>query len=341
MPPSAMPGSDIRITYSELVAMLYSIFIRNGTSAEVGEVLAHNCAGAERDGAKSHGVFRMRGYVNSLRSGWVDGKVDFRAELAAPAYLRVDCALGFAQPAVSRLRARIVELARAQGIALVALRNSHHFGALWPDVEPFAADGLVAMAFLNSVKRVVPHGGHAPVYGTNPMAFAVPRAGTRPIVFDQASSAMAYGDIKIAARDGHPIPPGSGVDKHGIETTDPAAIVDGGHLLPFGSYKGSSIAMMVEVLAAAVTGGQFSFEVDWSAHSGAEIPRTGELLILIDPDLADAIFADRIETLVATLRQAGQDRLPADRRYRNRDATERHGIPLSADEMASLRALQA
>ncbi len=338
---TATPASGVvHIPYEDLVALLAAILRRSGTSEWVADILARNCAGAERDGSKSHGLFRVPGYVSTLASGWVDGHAEPLVEDVSGAFLRVDAMNGFTQPALARATPLLLEKVEKSGIALAAIRRSHHFGALWPDVEPFARRGLVAIAFVNSFACVVPIGGHAPVYGTNPIAFAAPRAGGDPIVFDQAASALANGDVRIAAREGRSVPPGSGVDRNGDPTTDPKAILAGGALLPFGGYKGAALAMMVEILAAALTGGQFSFEVDWSGHPGAETPMTGELVILIDPEAGAGVhFLDRVETLVGRIRDAGQERLPGDRRYRLRRQAEQFGIPVAASLIQEFEAL--
>lgn len=328
------------IAFDDLVALLEAIFVKAGTAPGVAAILARNCASAERDGSKSHGLFRVPGYLSTLASGWVDGKAEPVVEDVAAAFVRVDARNGFAQPALAAGTPLLLEKVKACGIALLAVRQSHHFGALWPDVEPFARQGLVALSFVNSFACVVPIGGSKPVYGTNPIAFAAPRAGGDPIVFDQAASALANGDVRIAAREGRSLPPGSGVDRTGAPTTDPKAILDGGALLPFGGYKGAALAMMVEILAAALTGGQFSFEVDWSAHPGAETPKTGQLLIVIDPDAgAGRSFVDRVETLVGRIADAGQERLPGDRRYALRRRAAEIGIPIAPALLKELSAL--
>lgn len=334
-------AETVRISYPELADLLKRIFIRHGTSEHVAGILAANCAAAERDGSESHGIFRIPGYLSTLASGWVDGKAEPVVEDVAPSFLRADARNGFAQPALALARLLLVEKVRATGIALLAIRDSHHFAALWPDVEPFAREGLVALSFVNSFACVVPHGGRSAVFGTNPLAFAAPREGGDPLVFDQAASSMANGDVRIAAREGRQLPPGTGVDAEGRPTTDPRAVLDGGALLPFGGHKGSSVAMMIELLAAALTGGNFSFEFDWSTHPGAETPRTGQLLIVIDPakGAGAAGFARRVEDLVRTVREAGQERMPGDRRYRRRQEAERDGIPVRAAELAKLRDL--
>jgi delta1-piperideine-2-carboxylate reductase len=333
-------GSTTRITFTALVALLQRIFERHGTSAQVAAILAHNCASAERDGAHSHGVFRMPGYLSTLASGWVDGQAEPQVTDVASGFVRVDACNGFAQPALEAARALLVEKARSAGIALLAIHNSHHFAALWPDVEPFAEEGLVALSVVNSMTCVVPHGADRPLFGTNPIAFAAPRADGAPIVFDLATSAIAHGDVQIAARKGERLPPGMGVDGLGQPTQDPKAILEGGALLPFGGHKGSALSMMVELLAAALTGGNFSFEFDWSDHPGARTPWTGQLLIVIDPSKTSGqAFAERSQELVRQMHAAGLRRLPGDRRHRTRAKAAQEGIVLEAGELQRLQAM--
>ncbi|HEY4199113.1 MAG TPA: Ldh family oxidoreductase [Devosiaceae bacterium] len=328
------------ISYADLVALLRAVFGHNGCSEAVAAVLAENCAMGERDGSLSHGIFRVDGYLSSLASGWVDGHAEPVVEDASPAFCRADARNGFAQPALAAARPLLVEKARHNGVAVLAIRNSHHFGALWPDIEPFAREGLIALSVVNSFACSVPYGAQSPVFGTNPIAFAAPRTGADPIVFDMATSSMANGDVQIAAREGRQLPPGSGVDSQGRPTTDPNAVLNGGALVPFGGHKGSALSMMIELLGAALTGGKFSFEVDWSEHKGAQTPHTGQLLIVFDPAFGGGLpFADRANDLVARMREAGLTRLPAERRYRHRREAETTGIPIAPTALARLRAL--
>ena len=261
-------------------------------------------------------------------------------EDVASGFVRVDAANGFAQPALAAARALLVEKARSAGIAVLAIRNSHHFAALWPDVEPFAYEGLVALSVVNSMTCVVPHGADRPLFGTNPIAFAAPRADGEPIVFDLATSAIAHGDVQIAAQKGERLPAGMGVDSLGQPTEDPKAILEGGALLPFGGHKGSALSMMVELLAAALTGGNFSFEFDWKNHPGAKTPWTGQLLIVIDPSkAAGQNFAERSQELVRQMHSVGLKRLPGDRRHHQRAQSNAQGIQLNAQTLANLREL--
>ena len=198
----------------------------------------------------------------------------------------------------------------------------------------------MALSVVNSMTCVVPHGARKPLFGTNPIAFAAPCAGHAPIVFDMATSAIAHGDVQIAAGKGEQLPEGMGVDSKGQPTCDPQAILEGGALLPFGGHKGSALSMMVELLAAALTGGNFSFEFDWSQHPGAKTPWTGQLIILIDPSKAQGNrFAERSRELVEQMQAVGLNRMPGERRYREREASARDGVSVTVDEFERLQAL--
>lgn len=331
--------AETTISFEDLVSLLRRVFTQAGVSESNAGALAMTCAQCERDGSLSHGIFRIPGYLGSLRSGWVDGRAVPSVEDVGPAVVRVDARNGFAQPALAAARPLLLDKVRCCGSALLAIRDSHHFSALWPDVEPFAREGLVAMSFVTGLACVIPPGGRRPVFGTNPMAFAAPVAGADPLVFDHATSALSNGDVRIAAREGHTVGPGAGVDRHRQPTVDPKAILDGGALLPFGGHKGASIILMIEILASALTGGAFSAEVDFSRHPGAETPRTGQLLLVVDPQRGgNDLFAHRVRQLLDSVREAGQERLPGDRRYARRKLSD-EGIPISHAQLTELTVL--
>lgn len=309
----------ITLTLDALKALLARIFAVNGCSDEVATILADNCARAELARSYSHGIFRIDGYVSTLRSGWVDGRADPRVHETAPGALLVDAVNGFAQPALAAARPEFVRRIRANGIAFLAIRDSHHFGALWPDVTPFAEEGLIAISMVNSFACSIPAGARAPLLGTNPLAFAAPVEEAAPFVFDFATTSMANGDVQIAAREGRDVPPGTGVDASGNPTCDPRAILDGGSLIPFGGHKGSAVSLMIEIMVAGLTGGQFSAEVDWSNHPGAQTPRTGQVFIGIDPAHAgQGGFATRAANFMRQLSEAGFETYPGYRRWQER-----------------------
>jgi delta1-piperideine-2-carboxylate reductase len=330
------------VSVDELTDLVVRVFLRHGVSAENAGPVAETVVAAERDGALSHGLLRLPGYVSTLKSGWVDGRAVPVVTDAARGLVATDANNGFAQPAL-RASARLLrDKARNQGIAAAAIRDSHHFAALWPDIEPFAADGFIALAMVNGRARMAVWDGRRKILGTSPMGFACPRPGRLPLVWDQASSVIAQGEVLLAAERGETLPQGVALDTDGKLTTDPRAMLDGGSLVPFAGYKGSSIAFMIEIMAGALTGGCFGFEDRSGDYPGAQTPKAGQTVILIDPlRVPGNRYFERIESLFAALAESGVERLPAERRYARREKALRDGIAISDDQWAKLYELLA
>jgi len=315
----------------------------HGVSEEQTRAIATTVTNAERDDCKSHGLFRVPGYVKSVLSGKVDVKAVPQIRDLAAGVIQVDGMHGFSPLALEMGRAPLVERARSQGIAALAVINAHHFAALWPEVEPLAEQGLAAFAFVDSFSYVAPAGGSKPLYGTNPMAFAWPRENHPPLVFDQATSASARGEIQIHLRDGKPIPEGWAIGPDGQPTTDPETALAGAQL-PFGGYKGAALSLMVELLAGALVGDVFSFEATARDNRDGGPPEGGELIIAIDPSrcvpsgMRSGQLA-RAEALFAQVLAQDGTRLPSDRRYAARLTTPTEGISIPASLDETLRAL--
>jgi delta1-piperideine-2-carboxylate reductase len=295
------------------------------------EAIAAHIAGCERDGCPSHGLLRLPGYCIAASSGRVDGHAVAVVERTAPGVLRVDGRGGFALPALRAVFEEHAALARSQGVAILAMRNAFHFGALWADVEPYAEAGLAALNAVNSQAYVAPFGANARVFGTNPIAFAFPRADGPPLVFDMATSASARGEIMMARIRGERITEGLAVTPEGAPTTDPEQALAGSQLPFGGGHKGASIGLMVELLAAAMTGGNLSREVEPAPEgTGGQPGNAGQLIVAFDPVASGGDeAASRAALLCRLLHEAGVDRLPGDRRGEMRNRHMREGVPVA------------
>ncbi|MEQ8504444.1 MAG: Ldh family oxidoreductase [Rhodospirillales bacterium] len=327
-------GDGKQLTLGEVHDLAFNCLAANGCDDANAQAIADNMTAAERDGSESHGLFRLPGYIASLRSGKVDGKASPRVDDAAPGVVRVDGAGGFAPLALEAGHKPLITKARTQGIAALALVRIHHFAALWPEVEALAREGLVALACTSTLPFAAPAGGAKALFGTDPVAFAWPRKDGPPVVFDMATTAMARGEVMIAAREGHDVPLGVGLDGDGQPTRDPKSILDEGVMLPFGGYKGSAISMMVELFAGALIGEVFSFQAGEADNRDGGPSRGGELILAMDParlsggsdwmDQGEALFQRMLDAGAAP----GAVRLPGDRRYVNREKTPRDGITI-------------
>lgn len=320
----------MKIAVGELQSLVEQVLVRHGVAAARGPLLAATIVAAERDGSRSHGLQRLAGYVSSLSCGWVDGAAEPLVDEPGPGLLKVDSRNGFAQVALAEAAPRLRAMAAQHGSAIMTTANGHHFAALWPDIEPLAADGYIALTMVNTRARMVVWQGTRKVLGTNPMAFACPRKSAPPVVWDQASSVMSQGDVLLASAVKRPLPDGVGVDTAGKATTDPDAVLKDGALLPYGGIKGGSLAFMIEVLAT-LGGARFGFEDDSGKIPGAVTSNAGQFLLLIDPRRFGDSFLDRIEALIEQLRDAGTGRLPGDLRYERRRIAERDGIDVTPE----------
>lgn len=329
--------TSVTLSLGEVEELARRCLLANGCDGPNAAAVAANVSAAERDGSHSHGLFRLPGYVASLRSGKVNGKanprVDTKEGSLPPGVVRVDGDGGYAPLAHERSRPLLAERARAQGVAALALVNVHHFSALWVKVEAAAREGLAVFACTVYTPSVAPAGAREAFCGTNPIAFGWPRGpGRPPLVFDQATAAMARGEVAIAARDGRTLPPGVGLGPDGQPSTDPKAVLEG-VLLPFGGYKGSALAMMAELLSAGLIGEGFSFEAARYDQKDGGPPRGGEFMLALDP----AGFGDpegwlaHAEGFFAELTALEGVRLPGDRRYANRARSPQEGVQVPED----------
>jgi (2R)-3-sulfolactate dehydrogenase (NADP+) len=167
-------------------------------------------------------------------------------------------------------------------VAVAAVHRSHHVGAAGYHVAELARRGLVGLLFANTPAGIAPWGGHRAVFGTNPIAVAAPRTQDPPLVIDLSMSRVARGRVMVAQRAGAQIPDDWAVDAEGRSTTDPHRAM-GGSMRPMGDAKGAALALMVEVLAAGLTGAQLGVDAtSFFAAEGAP-PRIGQLLIAIAP----------------------------------------------------------
>jgi delta1-piperideine-2-carboxylate reductase len=327
----------VSLTLDQIEELARRAFSSNGCDEANTEALVRTVVTAERDGSLSHGLFRVPGYVASLRSEKVNGNADPTVTHASPVIIKVDGDNGYAPLAIERGVPVLADAAKQFGVALMAVTHTYHFASLWPETEAISSEALIGLACGCYKPMVAPWGGKQPLFGTNPISFAWPRPGRDPVVVDMATAAMAHGEVQIAAREGHSVPPGTGLGPDGEPTTDPNEIVKG-TLLPFGGYKGSAIALMVELLAAGATGERFSFEAAAADNNDGGPPRGGEFMLAISPELvAGPEWAEHAGEFFRRFDAIEGARLPGSRRHNNRRSTAPR--ELDADLVERIRAL--
>ena len=311
--------ATVSLTLDEIFNLAKKTLLANRCDEETATILANLITKAERDGSLSHGLFRLPAYVSGLKSGKINGKARPEVKKISPSVIKVLGNNCLAPMVLNKGLPELIKTAKENGVAVLAINNSHHMAAMWPETEMIAEQGLVAFACTSYKPTVAPAGATKPLFGTNPISFAWPRPGKTPVVYDMATASMAMGEVQVAKREGHKVPLGTGLNKDGKETTDPGEIADGGVLLPFGGYKGSGIAMMVELLAGALVGDNFSYETAAKDNNDGGPPSGGEFILAISPDkLSGNDWNKHSNEFFDKMKSMDGVRLPGERRHKNR-----------------------
>ena len=311
--------ATVPLSLEDIYNLANKTLLANGCDEETSNILSDLIMKAERDGSLSHGLFRLPAYVAGLKSGKINGKNRPKISKITPSVVKVDGNNCLAPMVLNKSLPELIKAAQENGVAVLSITNSHHMAAMWPETEAIAEEGLVAFACTSYKPAVAPAGSIKPLFGTNPISFAWPRKNKPPVVYDMATASMAMGEVQVAKREGHKVPLGTGLTKEGKDTTDPAEIADGGVLLPFGGYKGSGIAMMVELLAGALVGDNFSYETAEKDNNDGGPPSGGEFILAISPDkLSKNNWDEHSSKFFEKMKAMGDVRLPGERRHKNR-----------------------
>jgi (2R)-3-sulfolactate dehydrogenase (NADP+) len=274
-----------------------------GASDEAALSLARATVSANAHGKGSSGFSHLMDYLSALRAGRIVGDAEPVVTSPAPAVIHCDAKGGIAQTGFDLAFDSLSERARTFGLALFAQNGSYTTGELGYYPRRLADSGLVAFAATSGPALMTVAGAKTPVYCTNPIAFAAPLDEGPPLLIDQASSATAFVQLRHYAERGETLPPGWAVDGDGEPTTDPQAALRGA-LLAFGGARGANIALMVEVMAAGLTGANWALDAP-SFISGDRSPGAGLLVIAITPALLAPDLPQRLRLQLDRLTELG------------------------------------
>ncbi len=314
-----------RYSPADLTDLIARVFENSHVAPATARTVAEALVRAEADGISSHGVARVPPYAEQAMNGKVDGFAEPSVTRTAAAVLDVDSRIGFAFPAIRLGLDAAAGIVGETGIVAVSIRNSHHFGVAGHHVEDAARRGLMALAFSNTPAAIAPWGGARALYGTNPIAFACPRADAPPLVIDLSVSTVARGKVVLAAKAGQAIPDDWALDAEGRPTTDPKVALDGS-MAPLGGRtagaKGAALGLMVELLCGALTGSNFGYQGSSFFEPTGAPPSVGHLILVMDPAAfgGGAGTVARAEEMFAEILKEPGTRLPGDSRLARRAA---------------------
>lgn len=319
------------LTLEEIEDIAFRALVKAGASEENARLLAVATAQTEADGIASHGLAYIPIYCEHVQCGKVDGKAQPVASFPAPGVITVDAATGFAHPAIDLGFRSLIEKARTQGVAALAVYNSYNCGVLGYHTRRLAKQGLLAIGFTNAPASIAPVGGSTPVVGTNPFSLAAPDGkGGTAVLIDQSASVIAKSEIMRHARENLPIPPEWALDPDGRPTTDPNLALKGS-MSPAGGYKGVGVALMVEIMAAAMSGATLGINASPFSGTAGGPPKTGQFFLAVEPSLTSGNrFADLLAALVEEMHDQPGVRVPGDGRRAACRRAERKGVKVNA-----------
>ena len=329
----------VTISLDEVGELAVSALSGAGARQDNAASVARSTVAAERDGIRSHGLMYVPVYAEHVACGKVDGAAVPSVERTRPGAIRVDAQSGFAHPAIDAGWGDLMAAARENGVAVMTLHNSYNCGVLGHHAERLAAAGFLGLCFTNAPASIAPIGGRKPVVGTNPFALGVPDGkGGAAFVIDQSASVVAKSEIMLRARHGEPIEPHWALDAEGRPTTD-AALALKGSMAPTGGYKGFGVGLLVEIMAACLSGAVLGKDASPFAGTAGGPPNTGQCFLAFDLDaFSGAAFGEKVTALTAAIAEQEGARLPNTRRWANRARIEREGVTVDVGLMDRIKA---
>ena len=337
------------IPTDSLRSWVRDLFLSMGSHMNEATLAADHLVGANLSGHDSHGVAMLETYVESLQAGFLKLNRSIELVCDSGALVIADGGMGVGQSMAHQAMCVGIERAKTHGIALLGLRNSHHMGRIGHWAEQGMAAGLVSMHFTNAMASapvVAPHGGIDARFVTNPLTIGIPRRDGESVLLDFATSAIAHGKARVAMNAGRAVPAGSVIDACGNGSTDPRVLFDEpvGALRTFAEHKGHALAIVCELLGAALTGGESGRDVNLSKTPGIV---NNMLVILFDPERLGTAesFEREASGFVEWVRSARLDDvgealggilMPGEPERRCREARATH-IPIDSGTLESLR----
>jgi (2R)-3-sulfolactate dehydrogenase (NADP+) len=320
-------ADTIRLSLDEALALCLNAARAAGAREETARAIAISAVDAEAEGQPIVGLSHFIDYLNALEEGRIDGQALPVISRPVPAMFRADACGGAAHTGFDLAFDDLVAAARAIGLALFSQRNAYTAGSLGYYGTRLAEHGLASIACANGPALITGGGATKPIYCTNPVAFVAPVADGPPLIIDQSSSATAFVSVRQAAADGRSLPEGWALDSQGRPTTDPAEAMKGA-LLTFGGARGANIALMVDVLAAGVSGAKWSIDAG-SITEGNASPGCGLFVLVMAPELVDPDFSKRMAAQIERLSRDYGVHIPGLRKADARERAARDGISVS------------
>lgn len=333
--------AEVTLSSDELYGVCLDLLRGVGSPDDLAGVVATGLHGANLAGHDSHGLVRLPRYLRDARDGLIHPTVRAEVVRRHGATACVSARRGWGQPAARLASETASEIADAHGVGAVILQDSPHVGRMADYVELIAARGQIGMTVTNASPNVAPFGGRDRRLGTDPIAFAIPRAGGRPpIVVDFATSVRAEGKVRVARAAGRTVPPGTLIDRDGRPSVDPEDYYAGGALLPAQEHKGYALAVAIEGLGGILSGMGPAMTPAYGGGNGMFV-----MALEVEAFISVEQYMRQVEEMAEALETAptapGVERvlLPGQPELLSAERRRREGIPIADATLDELREL--
>lgn len=339
--------NDNVILVNDLKRFCTEAMIRSGFSEADANITAEVLVTTDAFGTYSHGTKNLRMYIEKMKAGGIDPKAVPEVVSEGPAWALMNGHDAIGMVSSYRAMEKAIEKARSCGIGYVGLRNGCHFGAAGYYANMAARENMIGLAMSNADPNMVVPGGKGMILGNNPFAYAAPAGLEKPVFLDIAMSSVAYLKVNKAKELRTPVPEGWLVDSDGLPTTDVSQFPTDAFLTPMAGHKGYGLALMVEILAAVLTGAGITKEVkSWVKDLPAK-NNSGQAFIVINIESFIPIqnFTDRMTGLISEMRESPKAKnsngvcLPGQIEWEKWEVSAKAGISLPADVIESLEIL--
>lgn len=271
------------VKIDKLESIITKILVNQNVTNEDAKIIADTIIFAHRCGKGTHGITRLPIYIKKIKNGSLNPQNDITVLRDKGAVTLLDANNGFGQIAAYHAMKRAIDIAKKTGIGMVTVRNSNNFGTASYFLNQATNAGMIGIVMANSAPAIAPWRGKKSIFGTNPMGYGFPTPNDMaPIIFDMATSIVARGKIRLAAKQGGKIPLGWALDQNGKPTTNPLEALKG-TLIPIGQHKGSGLAMVVDILAGLLSGSAFAGSVK-PLNTDGDFSKNGHFIMAINID---------------------------------------------------------
>lgn len=348
-----------RLDVDKLRDFCRRVFEKMGVAPQDALATADNLVTADLRGIHSHGVARLKRYVDGLKNGVMIARPDEKIVRETPVSVVIDAGAGLGQPVSKRAMQKAIEKAKKSGVGFAAVRNSNHYGIAGYYSMMALEEGMMGFSTTNTAVLVVPTFGKDALMGTNPISVAIPAGKERPYVLDMATSTVPRGKLEVYNRQEKEIPPVWATDENGNPTTDPGRVLKnmldraGGGLAPLGGtteetggHKGYGLMLLVEILTGVLTGAAFADQVYPRDSSGKPLPANlGHLFAALRIDLFrdPEDFKSDMDVLLGKLKNSskaeGEDRIyiHGEKEYEKAEENAVKGVPIHPKVIATMK----